>query len=212
MPRIVPIVEGEGEKEAVPKLCYKILTEIGQYNVRVAVPLVVKGTGNLTKAGGLEKFLNVAAREPDCAAILILIDADDDCALTLAQSLCRRVTSCGVHVPVCVVAAKCEYEAWFLASLDSLRGQSIGGRFILPAELSYAGDVESRRGVKEWLDKVLPKGIVYAPTLDQSPMTSLMDTTEARTKSRSFRRMYHAIEQLSDAIKNSKVIVTPEVE
>ncbi len=43
MPKIVPVVEGEGEKKAVPALCYKILRELGSYDLFVATPLVAKG-------------------------------------------------------------------------------------------------------------------------------------------------------------------------
>jgi hypothetical protein len=41
-------------------------------------------------------------------------------------------------------------------------------------------------------------------------MTRLIDTTLARERSRSFRRMCHAIEQILDAIDNNKIVVTPE--
>ena len=210
MPKIVPIVEGEGEKKAVPALCYKILHELERYDIFVAVPIVVKGVGNLTRPGGLETFLKAACREPDCAAVLTLIDADDACALTLAKSLSGRAASAGLGVPVSIVVAAREYEAWFLASLKTLRGRDIDGRFTLPANLEYTGDVESRRGVKEWLGKALPDGIVYAPTLDQAPMSKLIDTVEARTNSRSFRRMCHAIEQIVEAIDSDKIVVTPQ--
>ena len=210
MPKIVPIVEGEGEKRAVPALCYKILHELGRHDIFVAPPLVAKGVGNLLAAGGLEKFLNAAYREQDCAAVLILLDADDACALTLARNLGSRIQSQGLRHPVVVVIAACEYEAWFLASATALQGQDVGGRYTLPSHFSYAGNVEERRGVKEWLDKQLPAGIDYSPATDQVHLTRLIAPTLARANSRSFRRLCHAIEQILDAVDNNKIVVTPE--
>ena len=160
MPKIVPVVEGEGEKKAVPALCYKILHELGRYDLFVSTPLVAKGVGNLLAVGGVEKFLNAAYREPDCAAVLIILDADEVCAMTLARNICSRVQAHGLRQPVAIVIAACEYEAWFLASMTAMQGQDVGGRYTMPANLTYSGNVESRRGVKEWLDKQLPPVLI----------------------------------------------------
>jgi hypothetical protein len=103
-----------------------------------------------------------------------------------------------------------EYEAWFLASLETITGKTLQERPGLLAKAQYSGDAETRRGVKEWLSTQYPEGFVYSERLDQAAMTRLIDTTLARERSRSFRRMCHAIEQILDAIDNNKIVVTPE--
>ena len=44
---------------------------------------------------------------------------------------------------------------------------------------------------------------------DQAPMTQWLDTTLARQRSRSFRRLCHAIEQILDAMDAAGIVVTP---
>lgn len=204
MPKIVPIVEGPGEVEAVPSLLWKLLREMGRYDVQVARPKNAHGCGNLTTPGGLEKFVTLAGLERDCGAVLILMDADEQCPVQLAQSFAGRVQTMGVKHPVVVVIARCEYEAWFLASLPTIAA-TLG----LPDGTEYAGDVEARTGVKGWLSGQLPAGQAYKETIDQATMTSLLDTSLARQRSRSFRRLCHAIEQALEAVDNGQVVVTP---
>ncbi len=214
MANIVPIVEGTGEKSALPNLCHKILHEMERYDISVSVPIVAKGKGNITHPGGLEKFLDAAFRDPNCAATLVLLDADDACALRLAESLSKRVNVHGALVPVVIVAAKCEYEAWFLASLPTIAGKSIGTHFVLPADTVFDGDPEAIQGVKGWITAQLPmvngrRKVAYNEVEDQLAMTRLIDVTLARNNSRSFRRLCHAIEQIVEAIDNNTIVVTP---
>ncbi len=95
-----------------------------------------------------------------------------------------------------------EYEAWFLASIESLAGQ-----YGLPEEIQYVGDPEAKRGVKEWLSAHMPKGEPYDETYHQPKMTAKMDMDLAYSRSRSFRRMVHAVEQI---IESSGPRVTPD--
>ena len=71
MPKIVPIVEGEGEVEAVPKLLSKVLNELGRYEFTIARPKNANGRPNLDKPGGLEKFVELSWREHDCGAVFV---------------------------------------------------------------------------------------------------------------------------------------------
>ena len=115
----------------------------------------------------------------------------------------------GVRFPVVIVIAKCEYEAWFLASLETIAGQSFDLRPGLPEDSSYPDDVEARVGVKGWITRQLPEGRIYKETLDQVAMTRLIDLEKARQRSRSFRRLCHALEQAVTAIDSGQKLVTP---
>lgn len=209
MPKIVPIVEGQGEVEAVPALLLKLLWEMNRHDVQVGSPRNAHGCGNLTSPGGLEKFIQHCWKERDCGAILVLMDADEECPLEIARGFSERVQAMGAKHPVVTVIAKCEYEAWFLASLEKIAGEELQGRAGLPAELMYPGDVEARVGVKGWLSQQFPEGRIYKETLDQKPMTERLDTALARERSRSFRRLWHAVEQVLTAIDDDQVVVSP---
>ena len=209
MPKIIPIVEGPGDVTAVPALLWKLLTEMGRYDIQIGPPQNAHGCGNLTISGGIEKFVQNAWTKHDCGAVLILVDADEQCALQMATDFSRRIIEIGVRFPVVVVVAKCEYEAWLLASLETVSGAKLGERQGLPANLSYEEDVENRVGVKGWLTRQLPEGRIYKEALDQEPMTRLIDLDRARDRSRSFRRLCHALEQAVNAIDTGRVIVTP---
>lgn len=106
--------------------------------------------------------------------------------------------------PVAIVVARWEYEAWFLANLDTV-GTVVG----LPEGTLYKGDVESERSAKGWIGRRLPPGRKYSETRDQARMTAHLDLESAAQRSRSFRRLRHALEQLVDAHLRDKLVVTP---
>lgn len=211
MPKIVPIVEGEGEVEAVPKLLNKVLNELGRYEFTVARPKNANGRGNLDKLGGLEKFIELSWYERDCGATLVLMDADKECAVTLARTYVKRIKAMSLKRPVFVVIAQCEYEAWFLASLATIAGKPWQNRVGLPPDTTYEGDSEGIVGVKGWLDRKLPPGHSYKPAQDQAVLTAMLDLELTRKNSRSFRRLCHALEQAVEAIDQDLKIVTPEI-
>jgi len=212
MPKIVPSVEGPGEVKAVRILLGKILARLGKVHVGVATAKNAHGCANLKKPGGLERFIALASLDADCGAILVLMDADNGCPVTIAREFSHRIQAAGTKYPVVSVIAKCEYEAWFLASLESIAGHDLDGRPGLPDGLTYdEGDVESRLGAKGWLDRHFPNQRTYKETLDQDIMTRLLDIDLVTHRSRSFRRLLHAVDEAVMAIDASSVMVTPGV-
>lgn len=213
-PRIFSIVEGPGDVEALPILIRRWLQEVKQrFDLSPASPKNAKSRGNLTTKGGIEKFLKTTIKERDCGSILILIDADEECPKDLAVSLAKRASALHLPVPVAIVCAKCEYEAWFLASLETIAGQSLKGREGLPTGLTYDQPVEEKRGVKEWLSKQMSVGRAYKETQDQAPMTALLNFGLVRERSRSFRRLEHALNELLETMdNNNQARVTPDID
>ena len=211
MPKIFPIVEGPGEVEAVPALLSKLLAEMQRFDIHIGDAANAHGCYNLTKPEGLEKFVDNAYAKRDCGAVIIFMDADEQCPVQIAKDFSQRIEAIGIRFPIAIVIAKCEYEAWFLASLETIAGQNLQGRPGLPAGLTYPGEVESVVGVKGWLSKQLPYGRSYKETLDQLAMTRLIDTDKARARSRSFRRLCHALEEVVGAIDCGERIVTPVI-
>ncbi|HEX2077141.1 MAG TPA: hypothetical protein VHG08_05515 [Longimicrobium sp.] len=116
---LVPIVEGHAEVRSVPVLMRRL-------GVDVAKPFRVK-RNQVVRPGELERAVQLAVADRAAAsAVLVLLDADDDCPAELAPVLlrrCRQVTD----VPVSVVFAVRELEAWFLGGVQSLRGSAESG-------------------------------------------------------------------------------------
>src|SRR5262249_14310847 len=88
-----------------------------------------------------------------------------------------------------------EYEAWFLAAIESLRGT----RGIRHDATSHP-DPESRRGAAEELRRRMTPNRSYTKTADQSALTAGFDMTEAHRRCRSFRRMVRAFGLLAAAL------------
>ncbi len=206
MPKIVPIVEGDGEVTAFPVLLRKLLARDLRFDVQVAHPKSANGRSNLIKRGGLERFIKYAWKEPDCGAILVLLDAEHECPEEIARDFCRRVEAIGIAFPVIIVVAKRMYEAWILASIST-----IAGRFGLPAELAPPADAEAVPNPKAWIDERLPSGRAYKETQDQEAMTAWIDPVLANS-TRSFRRLEHGVQEALEAIDTGAKVVTPRLQ
>jgi len=201
---IVSIVEGPGEVEALPILLRRLLEEKQKYRINIQLPINAHGLGNLTKENGLERFLKLAEKRPSCSAILILIDADIYCAKDIAICLANRANVHNPHIPTAVVAAKFRYENWFLASFETLSGKRG-----LQEELPNIITPEAVPDPKNWITKNKVQGRIYKETLDQAPMSQLIDINLVQSRSRSFRRLLHAIDELIDCISSGIPRITP---
>lgn len=192
MPTIVPIVEGHGEVPSVRPLIYRILAHAeSPVPIEVARP-IRKPRSKLVREGELERAVQLASRQcgPD-GLVLVMIDADDDCAARLGPELeqrSRRVTPFRVSV----VLPVCEYEAWLLASARSIAGQRG-----LPTDLEPPDDPEGLRDAKGWITSRLPNGDIYKETLDQVALTSSLDV-DAALEARSFRKLYGELTEYLD--------------
>src|SRR4030042_5362988 len=176
--RIAAIVEGHGECEAVPILIRRIAETIDPGFVpRVLPPLRVPAS-RLLKEGEIERSVGLAARKlQGRGGIVIIVDCDweDGCPAEDGPMLLKRSVAARGDLPIAVVLAKREFEAWFLAAADSLRGKSG-----LPGDLESPAYPESIRGAKEWLTEKMPPGRAYAETTDQPTFTAIFDMNSAR--------------------------------
>jgi hypothetical protein len=139
--KIIPIVEGYGEEEAVPVLLARWLQHRG-FHPFFEVPeraVNAKGCGKLKarydrqRHLGIEHYVEAALRD-GADAIVVILDADEECLSSnpdgaLGPRLLARARAV-TDLPLSVVVANREYEAWFLANLRTLRAR---GHF-LPAE------------------------------------------------------------------------------
>jgi hypothetical protein len=195
LPILACVVEGEGDEQSLPLLIRRIaLDRDPPVYIEVFVSKRV-GREKLVNEGGIESAVEQAALDggPD-AAILVLLDADDDCPAILGPTLLDRARKARPDRQVSVVLAKREYEAWFLAAAVSLRG--LRG---LPADLNPPNDLEGIRDAKGWLDRRMPYGRKYSETADQPALTQLFDLAEAR-QADSFDKCFREISRLIGAL------------
>lgn len=191
MPKIVPIVEGDGELDAVPVILRRILYENFQvFDWEIGRPKKAHSLPAFRQK--LSNFIQYAQMEPAATHILIVIDLDDGCPKEEVRRLTEEIRQTNPKIPVLVVLAHREYEAWFLASMSSLAGKDN-----LPQNAFFEGDVEGIRGVKEWLTRQMPPGKTYKETTHQPAWSATMDIGAATLeRSRSFRRLVHAVEEI----------------
>lgn len=142
----------------------------------------------LVKQDTFRKAVRVAGLAPDTIGILVLFDADDDCPAELAPKLGRWAHDVADGRPCPIVMANREYEAWFLASIESLRGQS-GIR----EDAASFPDPEDPRDAKGRLKRSMDRGASYSPTVDQAPLTARLDLASAYRGCRSFRKLVSAV-------------------
>jgi hypothetical protein len=129
----------------------------------------------LVKDGELERVVDFVGRQTGTGgAIIVLVDADDDCPALLGPELLKRARRTRPDRKTGVVLAKHEFETWFIAAAESLAGNRS-----LPQGLVPPPDPEHIRGAKEWLGKRMgQRG--YSETLDQPALASIMDIDAAR--------------------------------
>jgi hypothetical protein len=181
--KIYPIVEGHGEVEAVPVLLRRLLAQASSYDVEVGSPMrrtqaQMRGEQSITAA------VRVTMLQPECAAILILFDGEDDCPVEVAARVGGWARAAAAGTPCEVVVAYREYETWFLAALESIRGQcSIRPDAVAPPT------PESRRDAKGWLETWMPADRAYSETQDQAALSASFDMALSFRRNRSFRKL-----------------------
>lgn len=182
---IASIVEGDGEVTALPILLRRLAAEWEPAAlVQPLPPIRVRRDRFLNKEEEFRRqLLLAAAKSGDAGWVLIVLDADDDCPKTLGAEIWQRAQQHIPHRKLSVVLANREYEAWFIAAAQSLRGMR--GFDIAPKEPIAA---ETPRNAKGWMREHMQGG-KYSEILDQPAFTAKFDLQQAFENSRSFRKL-----------------------
>jgi hypothetical protein len=181
------LVEGHGEVAAVPLLIRRIAE-------RLELPCVVRTVlreprTTLIKPGELERAITLLTNKVGVdGGVLVLLDSDDDLPCALGPALLARAQRARPDRAIAVVLAEREYEAWFLAAAESLRGKRG-----LPDDLESPASFAALRDAKGWLHQRMTRG--YSPTVDQPALTALFDLEQAR-RARSFDKLVREITRL----------------
>lgn len=198
--KIAPIVEGHGECEAVPILIRRIaLTIDNGFVPKILNPQRVPVL-RLIKSDELERSITLAANKLNGeGGIVVIVDCDwkDACPKVDAPRLLERAKSTRSDVPISVVLAKMEFEAWFLAAAESLAGQNG-----LPHDLISPAKPEEIRGAKEWLSSQMNNPHGYIETQHQPSLTSAFDMKLARQRSPSFDKCFRDISTMLKGLRS----------
>ena len=190
------IVEGESEVETVPLLIRHIAANLYPELPIVVLPPIRRPRNQVVKENELERAVEFVARQiGGQGAIFIIFDSDDDCPAELGPALFHRASQARSDLPIAVVLAKHEFEAWFLAAAESLQGQRG-----LKNELHSPDNPEAIRGAKEWLRQQMQTGKTYRSRRDQPALTALFDIEQAR-QADSFDKCYRDITRLLDELQ-----------
>jgi hypothetical protein len=169
------IVEGHGETTALLVLLRRLARELVVGGVQLDIPPPLRLTkSKMLVPGELDRAVELMARKtaPD-GAILVLLDADDDCAAQLGPKLLQRARAARNDRQVRVVIANREYESWFISGAAGLRGyRGFDGAIAGPP------NAELIRNAKGWLDSRLAGG--YHETTDQPRLSERFDLADAR--------------------------------
>lgn len=185
--KIYVLVEGHGEVEAAPILLRRLLGEARCPSIGIGPP-IRRTQSQLRSQEGVRAGVRLALLQPDCAAVIILFDGEDDCPAELGPRVQEWARAAAGDKPCDVVIAYREYETWFLAALESLRGE----HDIRP-DAAAPTNPESKRDAKGALEEFMPADRAYSETVDQPAMSATFDLALAYRRNRSFRKLAKAI-------------------
>lgn len=191
---IQSIVEGHGDEQALPVLLRRLRDEAEVWGVDVGRS-IRRPRARLVDEAGVQQAVRLALAQRDCGAVLILFDGDDDCPAELGPTVQAWAAEVAADTPCRVVLAHREYEAWFLAAIESLRGR----RGVL-IDAEPHPDPERPRGAKEQLEARMQPGASYLETTDQPAFSAVFSLPDAYRRSRSFRRFADSFANLVRAM------------
>lgn len=195
---IASVVEGQGEVAAVPVLITRIVSELFGLAAIPLNPVRLPREKIIAAEPKTLEYIQklsarVAAMDPTGkrSGVLVLVDADEDCPASLFDRLRRDLPDC--DAPVFTVAAKLEYETWFVASAETL-----GELLNLEDEFVPVVAPEQSGQRKRWIRKRI-KAPSYRETADQRKLTSRIDLGLCRSRCPSFDKLCRDLESLMTA-------------
>lgn len=186
MKHIALVVEGHGDLVAVPEMLRRYLALRGHSGVQVGRPLNAKNRAKLLKAGELERFSELALRQPGAAALLVVFDADKDLACEIGPAALSRLVP-QIRVPVKVCVAIREFENWIMASAET-----VFDGLEPPVDPEGTG---AAHAIKQAL-----KPRAYVKPRDQPALTKRIDFDLARSRSPSLDRFLGIVDEVATSI------------
>ena len=196
MSSMLIIVEGEGDIDAAPLLCRRILGELhGAYDWTFVTHR--RGSVANLRANScthFKRFLQAGYKEG--MPILWMLDNDEnDCARSLVSEFYEHVNSVGVQQPLAFCLWTREYETMFLYDPEYVATKLVIQELIIP------DSPENRRGAKELLSKQMPHGQGYKERVNQPSLTAGISLEKLKKNYRSFQHFERALIWLTQRVR-----------
>jgi hypothetical protein len=166
------LVESHGEVEAAANLVARLWGDLGLSSLPWSTPIRWK---NLHREDGIRRGAQYIQAKRDVASLLVLRDEDDACPRETGPLAAAWLAAAALPFPSAVVLLRREYETLFLLCLHLMAGKPLGSRPGLREGARFDGRAEDVRGAKEYVSKWLGPGRAYKPTIDQLPLTRMLD-------------------------------------
>lgn len=196
----VLLIEGDGDRSAVPALLRRIAHEQAIFDLTPAPrPIRVGNVPKIQRQGVLEKFISYALIRSDADSVLLILDCDDGCPAELASSIVERASPIVERYEKAMAIAfmKKEFESLFLFSLETIAFTYSEYGWILE-NYNRDFDFEQIRGCKERLNSFM-RSKKYKETRDQVKFVSALDIEVLLDRSRSFQHLCNSVAWLSDS-------------
>lgn len=193
--KVVPVVEGHGEFESARILITRVWLEIvGGGPIEILRP-IRESRGRLRKQNGLGSALGLADRKlansdpADQEIILVMFDADQECAAEVSEEVRSWASSLVGHRNVKVVLPTVEYETWFVGAAESLES------YLELRDVEVPDYPEELGCGKGWIRRYF-RG-TYSETADQPGMTAAMNLSTCRRRCPSFDKLCRDLESIA---------------
>lgn len=211
--RPVLLVEGDGDREAVPVLVRRIVQATGTYSINPASnPIRCGDLPKISRPGELEKFATYACRRSDGDSVLLVVDCEDDCPREVVESFEKRLTEIAERFQKKVATALMyrEFESILLHDIPGLaqRYPELGWDL---SRHRADQDWSALRGAKEYLSGLM-SGYTYKPTRDQAAFTAAIELDRIRDQCRPVEHLFSTLNWLISIDSPSYVFpqATPE--
>lgn len=188
------IVEGHGDKEAIPVLARRLLDDHEMHDVSVTSPQMSGDLGKSIKR--FDDFIRYALKNQ--CPILWVLDCDDKqngqrgCPVNHAKQFRRMLEELGeIRQPVEFAFFVHEFESLFLAEQQALKAY-----YKIPRDRPFPAGISEKRDAKGEISRMLPKGRTYKETIDQAKIAARLDLEICRRHSRDFRHFESALKRL----------------
>ena len=176
--------------KALPVLLRRLVEKAEVWSVGIGRP-IRKPRNQLVRETELKKAVRLALLQPGCTAVLILFDGNSDCPAELGPAVQKWAKAEAGEVPCEVVIAHREFEAWFLAAIESLQGYRR-----IRADGQHHPAPEQPRDAKGQLEARMDSAATYLETTDQPALSASFSLADAYRRSRSFRKLANAFGRL----------------
>ena len=203
------LVEGHGEVKAVSNLINRLWQDLELPYIPVYDPPI--RWPKIHSDEGILKGIELIKNKGNATGLLIIRDDEDNCPKILAPLKADYIRTLNVPFPVSYHLMYREYEVLFLPCISHMAGRLLRDergieRQGIQEGSVFNGDIEGNRDVKGIISNFFPIKRKYKPTLDQLPLTRMIDFSLIREKGvPCFGTLERCLIHISDNLGNSSV-------